>query len=115
MENGIKKGDIVAIIMEKGWEQIVAVYGTLFAGATYLPIDIHNPKERIEKILNDSEAKKYLIQPKVLNVHKWLDRKECVVVSGEKDENEFQPVQNTLEDIAYVIYTSGSTGMPKGL
>ena len=36
-----KKGDIVAIIMEKGWEQIIAVYGTLFAGATYLPIDIH--------------------------------------------------------------------------
>ncbi|MFQ7839873.1 MAG: AMP-binding protein [Thomasclavelia spiroformis] len=67
------------------------------------------------KILNDSGAKKYLIQPKVLNVHEWLDRKECVVVSGEKDENEFQPVQNTLEDIAYVIYTSGSTGMPKGV
>lgn len=114
-EDGVKKGDIVAIIMEKGWEQIIAVYGTLFAGATYLPIDIHNPKERIEKILNDSGAKKYLIQPKVLNVHEWLDRKECVVVSGEKDENEFQPVQNTLEDIAYVIYTSGSTGMPKGV
>ena len=48
-ENDIKKGDIVAIIMEKGWEQIIAVYGILFAGATYLPIDIHNPKERIEK------------------------------------------------------------------
>ena len=43
-EDGVKKGDIVAIIMEKGWEQIIAVYGTLFAGATYLPIDIHNPK-----------------------------------------------------------------------
>ncbi|MFR1313294.1 MAG: AMP-binding protein [Sellimonas intestinalis] len=54
----LKKGDIVAIIMEKGWEQIIAVYGILFAGATYLPIDIHNPKERIEKILNDSGAKK---------------------------------------------------------
>lgn len=32
-----------------------------------------------------------------------------------KDKDEFQPVQNTLEDIAYVIYTSGSTGMPKGV
>lgn len=70
--------------MEKGWEQIIAVYGILFAGATYLPIDIHNPKERIEKILNDSGAKKYLIQSKALNVYEWLDREECLVVSGEK-------------------------------
>ena len=38
-----------------------------FAGATYLPIDIHNPKERIEKNFKMIvEQKKYLIHQKVL-------------------------------------------------
>lgn len=32
---GVKKGEIVGVLMEKGWEQIVAVYGILFAGAAY--------------------------------------------------------------------------------
>ena len=59
---GIKKEETVAVFMEKGWEQVVAVYGILFAGAAYLPIDIHNPKERVEKILRDSGTRIILVQ-----------------------------------------------------
>ena len=36
---GVKPQELVAISMEKGWEQVVAVYGVLMAGAAYVPID----------------------------------------------------------------------------
>lgn len=51
---GVKKGEIVGVLMEKGWEQIVAVYGILFAGAAYLPLDIHNPQERLLLTMSQS-------------------------------------------------------------
>lgn len=114
-EKGIKKGEIVAIIMEKGWEQIVAVYGILFAGAVYLPIDVHNPKERIQKILNDSRTTTVLAQKEVIGKNEWLKQWDCLVVEGKAAEVSVEPVKNLPDDLAYVIYTSGSTGMPKGV
>lgn len=56
----------------KGWEQVTAVYGILFAGAAYLPIDIHNPQERIEKILHDSRTEVILTQQDAENQMGWM-------------------------------------------
>lgn len=113
---GVKKGETVGILMEKGWEQIVAVYGILFAGAAYLPIDIHNPQNRIEKILYDSSTKVILVQNSTLNDQmKWLNDWDCIPVCGLKDCQNIRPGKNKPEDLAYVIYTSGSTGIPKGV
>ena len=114
-EKNSQKGETVAIIMEKGWEQIVAVYGVLFAGAAYLPIDAYNPKERIQKILYDSKTKSVLVQEEILERNEWLKSWNCLVVEGQKAENVVRPVENLQNDLAYVIYTSGSTGMPKGV
>src|ERR1700737_3890964 len=36
---GVGPQTLVAIVMEKGWEQIVAAFGILESGAAYLPID----------------------------------------------------------------------------
>ncbi|MBV4429415.1 non-ribosomal peptide synthetase [Clostridium tyrobutyricum] len=112
---GVQKGDIVGIIMDKGWEQVVAVYGILFAGAVYLPIDVNNPEERIKKILINSEAKVVLIQPEVIGKQPWLCKWEYITVHGEKSTNLQKVSINNASDKAYVIYTSGTTGMPKGV
>ena len=112
----IKKGETVAILMEKGWEQIVATFGILFAGAAYLPIDLHNPQERIEKILHDSNTKTILVQPNLeSDKKKWLTKWSCISVSGLKCDHEIRKEKNEPGDLAYVIYTSGTTGMPKGV
>ena len=113
---GIKKQETVAVFMEKGWEQVVAVYGILFAGAAYLPIDIHNPKERVEKILRDSGTRIILVQNQADDHDaEWLRKWNCVSLSGLKNETEIKMQENKPEDLAYVIYTSGTTGMPKGV
>ncbi|MET0646492.1 MAG: amino acid adenylation domain-containing protein, partial [Pyrinomonadaceae bacterium] len=36
---GLRPNQLVAVVMEKGWEQVVAVLSILKAGAAYLPID----------------------------------------------------------------------------
>ena len=113
---GIKKEETVAVFMEKGWEQVVAVYGILFAGAAYLPIDIHNPRERVEKILRDSETRIILVQNQAYDQDtEWLHEWDCISVSGLKTDSEYKAQENKAGDLAYVIYTSGTTGMPKGV
>lgn len=113
---GIKKEETVAVFMEKGWEQVVAVYGILFAGAAYLPIDIHNPRERVEKILRDSGTRIILVQNQAYDQDtEWLHEWDCISVSGLKTDSEYKAQENKAGDFAYVIYTSGTTGMPKGV
>lgn len=117
MEQGVGHGELVAIMMEKGWEQIVSVYGVLFAGAVYLPIDIHNPKERILKVLEDSKTKVILVQEgSFIDAEEdWLKEYTVMPVNRQKTESVITETVNHPEDLAYVIYTSGTTGLPKGV
>lgn len=112
----VNKGELVAVIMKKGWQQIVSVYGILFAGSAYLPLDIENPKERLEKILENSRVKVVLAESDYLKNNSWLDKWKCVVVKGENKENDISIIEeNDSSSLAYTIYTSGTTGVPKGV
>lgn len=115
---GVRPNQLVAVVMEKGWEQIVAVLGILASGAAYLPIDAALPKERIWYLLENGEVEIVLTQSQLNQRLEWpenvrricLDTEELATESGEALES----VQEA-EDLAYVIYTSGSTGLPKGV
>ena len=61
-DQGIKKGSIIAIVMEKGWEQIVAVLGVINAGCAYVPVDPQNPRIRVENILDNANISLILKQ-----------------------------------------------------
>ncbi|NFA58889.1 amino acid adenylation domain-containing protein [Clostridium sporogenes] len=112
----IEKEELVAVLMEKSWEQIISVFGILFAGAAYLPLDIQNPRERLEKILTDSKTKNILVKKEFLEENEWLRRWNCIVVDGEGVEEDTSIiVKKNTDSLAYTIYTSGSTGMPKGV
>jgi pyochelin synthetase len=111
---GCEPGDIVAIVMEKGWEQVAGVLGTLLAGCVYLPVDTNQPAARRERILDDAGALHVLTQS-------WLaggaGRSGAIVVDALEPAP--LPAETSTarlpDDLAYVIYTSGSTGSPKGV
>ncbi|MEG4144516.1 amino acid adenylation domain-containing protein [Microcoleus sp. Pol12B5] len=115
---GTRPNQLVAVVMEKGWEQIVAVLGILASGAAYLPVDAALPKERLWYLLENGEVEIVLTQSQLNQRLEWpenvrricLDTEELATESGEALES----VQEA-EDLAYVIYTSGSTGLPKGV
>lgn len=118
IENGVSGNTLVAIFMEKGWEQVAAVLGILKSGAAYIPIDISIPVERIHAIIENSEAKIVLTQPWVKEVKKISDEVIIMNVVEELENKERINIckhSQRTSDLAYVIYTSGSTGIPKGV
>ena len=45
------KGKLIGILMEKGWEQVVAVFSVIKSGKAFLPLNINESKERINQLL----------------------------------------------------------------
>lgn len=115
---GSQPHDIVAIVMEKGWEQVVAALGTLAAGAAYLPIDVDQPDARRARMLTMAGVRVVLTQSHIARSLNWPDG-ICVVpvdtLPAVPADRELPPSGVAPDDLAYVIYTSGSTGVPKGV
>ncbi|UMP01321.1 amino acid adenylation domain-containing protein [Amycolatopsis sp. EV170708-02-1] len=110
-------GELVGIVMERGWAQIAAVYGVLLAGRAYVPIDTHQPAARRETILANAGVRIVLTDPASAGL---LDSPPGVRVL-EVGETITSGIRSPLApaadpaSTAYVIYTSGSTGQPKGV
>lgn len=107
-----RRSERVAIVMDKGPEQIVAVLGVLLAGCAYLPVDTTQPPLRREKVLSSAGVQVVLSQS-------WVDRPSGTEVI---DVDRLEPAESVplaapgdSDALAYVIYTSGSTGDPKGV
>lgn len=71
-----------------------------------------HPKERIDSIIEDSNAGFVITEGEFLNTYEnTIDVNE--LLSGDNDKR--PNVDVTPDDLAYLIYTSGSTGKPKGV
>jgi len=117
-ELGARPNTLIAVVMEKGWEQVLAVLGIVEAGAAYLPIDVELPAARLRHLVENGEVAIVLTQSRVDERLEWPHgiRRLCVDqedLDGVSD-GPLPPAQ-TPDDLAYVIYTSGSTGSPKGV
>ena len=118
LPRGLEPNQLVGIVMEKGWEQVVAVLGVLFAGGAYMPIDPELPAERQRYLIENGDVKVVLTQSAVRERVSVPHEVEVLTVDGLDPVAGRAPVPRTRqkqEDLAYVIYTSGSTGQPKGV
>ncbi|WP_225859469.1 non-ribosomal peptide synthetase [Streptomyces albicerus] len=108
---GVVPGDRVAIVMDKGWEQIPAVLGTLDAGGVYVPVDTVHPPARRARVLASSGAVAVLTQPRLADAYEV----PSIAVDALEPSDAAEPRPVDPDDAAYIIYTSGSTGEPKGV
>ena len=123
-EHGARPETLVAVVMEKGWEQVVGVLGVLSSGAAYLPIDPDVPAERLAYLLDNGGVRLVLTQSWIegrLRRPKVLDGAGIQILAVDRaafdaalPAPEMADVQTSL-NLAYVIFTSGSTGRPKGV
>ncbi|MEU6999818.1 amino acid adenylation domain-containing protein [Nonomuraea sp. NPDC046570] len=110
---GVRAGQRVALCLKASPEAIVAVLGTLKAGATYVPLDPAQPTERLGALLADCEAA-LVVVPDESQVS--LPVGTPVAGVGELCAHAGAPRPEKESGApAYVIYTSGSTGAPKGV
>ncbi|WBW95744.1 non-ribosomal peptide synthetase [Oceanirhabdus sp. W0125-5] len=113
---GISSECIVGIMAERSIEMIIGMIGTLKAGGAYLPIDPNYPKDRIEYMLEDSNAVILLTQ---VNFESKVEAGvETILLDDDKSYIGVKDNLTLINDetnLAYVIYTSGSTGKPKGV
>ncbi|MGI5519985.1 non-ribosomal peptide synthetase [Micromonospora sp. CA-259024] len=111
-QRGVRRGDVVPVVLTKGWEQVIAVLGVLRAGAAYCPIDATTPEHRLSMLLDESGATVVLAKSThpVASGLPTLAVDEVAGTSGPAGPDDGRP-----DDLAYVIYTSGSTGRPKGV
>ncbi|WP_191898736.1 non-ribosomal peptide synthetase, partial [Planomonospora parontospora] len=97
---------VVALLLPRSADLVVAALAVSKAGAAYLPVDPGYPPERIAAMLDDARP--------VLVVGGELLAAADVSSFAEGNLTEDE-VRVELRNPAYVIYTSGSTGRPKGV
>lgn len=120
LSQGTVACDVVAIYMNKGWEQIAAILAIHAAGAAYLPIDPALPTDRIDYILSECNVSVLLTQEHLSaqagKAHA-VGREIIPVGSDALSVNTSLKTQYTrnIKNLAYIIFTSGSTGTPKGV
>ncbi len=120
-DNGVKAGDPVAVLMERGADAIIALLGVLRAGAVYVPLDDAQPDARLALALADVGANAIVVDAK--NADRLSRAKITVPLVLDADRRQAtarRPLGAARPPLdqhraAYVIFTSGSTGRPKGV
>jgi amino acid adenylation domain-containing protein len=141
IEKGILTDTIVGIMVERSIEMIIGIMGILKAGGAYLPIDPEYPIERINYMLQDSNAKILINKSEIRNSKFETNPNNQNPNDQNKSRNFEIPFVLNLDHLnlnslkgcprrglqhsafsvqhsnhlAYIIYTSGSTGQPKGV
>ena len=113
-KNEVTNNTVVGILLERSFEMLISMLAVLKSGGAYIPIAPDYPKDRIEYMLEDSEATIILTSQNRRNL---ADKKLINVKDERIYENHKENLENISkpEDLSYLIYTSGSTGTPKGV
>ena len=120
---GVGPETIVALLLDRGLDMVLAVLAVWLAQGAYLPLDPDYPPERLGFMLADSRARVLVGRRERAGgtaaglagdlAAVWLDDpsvRDAVAAAP------VAPIPVTDgRQLAYVIYTSGSTGRPKGV
>jgi amino acid adenylation domain-containing protein len=108
---GVGPQDIVALLLDRSVDIVVAIIGVLKSGGAYLPIDPAHPADRQQHILRGAAPTLVITRGKGPDGYPVID-----LAAPAEEPGPVGPLPDTcLDRLAYVIYTSGSSGQPKGV
>ncbi|MEC9375343.1 MAG: amino acid adenylation domain-containing protein [Pseudomonadota bacterium] len=117
IQKNINSNSIVGVCVPRNSKMVIGLLGILKTGGAYLPLDPDYPKDRIDFMVKDSEAKMLITDSSLANqvtiqnnqilfLNEFNFEADCPILSKQTFNS---------QSLAYVIYTSGSTGKPKGV
>ncbi|WP_245645858.1 amino acid adenylation domain-containing protein [Pseudonocardia acaciae] len=116
---GVEPQEPVGLFVEPSAELMAATWGTLLAGAAYLPLAPDYPDERLRYMIENSGTRTVLAQPDLhARLAELAPRTTRIVAPTQPPPAGAEPgpaAEPAPHHLAYVIYTSGSTGAPKGV
>lgn len=111
---GVRRGDAVAVMGPKNYEQVVALLAIAATGAVYVPVGVDHPAERAARMLKNANVRMVLsCGDDPVAGRTGLTVKEAIRVGSR--ESGYAPAPVDPEGLAYILFTSGSTGEPKGV
>ena len=128
ISNQIGPDHVIAILLDRSPNKVIAMLGVLKAGAAYLPIDPEIPVARRQFMLDDSNSKLIITSARHLGSLRSSNRNMSIAIDLEDKQigQELVTFSDSIvtqaerltpllpKHLAYLIYTSGSTGIPKG-
>jgi amino acid adenylation domain-containing protein len=116
LAHGIGPEQPVAVLLDRSAALVAAVLGVLKAGASYLPLYLHDPIDRLRWVIAEADASLVVCDRRLADRATSLGVPVCLVDQPAGPGPAGCPLPEVLPDqLAYVIYTSGSTGEPKGV
>lgn len=112
--HGVETGDIVAVRIPKGADQIVIVLAILALGAAYLPVGRDQPPHRVRRMY-DTAGVRIEIADTELDSEPGAPARVSPADLSIGGTDTIDPVNVDPSSLAYVMFTSGSTGEPKGV
>ncbi|MEU1428767.1 non-ribosomal peptide synthase/polyketide synthase [Nocardia sp. NPDC005746] len=126
ISHGAGPESLVAVLLPRTAELVVALLAVLKAGAGYVPLDPAYPADRIGYVLEHAKPTS-VITDSTVGVEQALGGAATAalnIIRLDEDSEEFpgtpvtdadRPAPLHPDNLAYVLYTSGSTGRPKGV
>jgi pyochelin synthetase len=115
VELGARPDGLIAVVLERGWRQAVAVTAIHLAGGAYLPIEPTLPEERRRFLLEEGQVKVVVTESVLAERLAWPEGVRVVTIPDTARGEAPRLPTRKASDLAYCIYTSGSTGRPKGV
>lgn len=120
---GVRRGDIVGLLLPRALKTLVAKLAILKAGAAYAPFDPAYPLEHLSYMTQDCAPRALMVDAESadlaaqlpIGAERLIDIDAAMAGLAEDDAPTGSPVAVSGGDAAYVMYTSGSTGRPKGV
>ncbi|MGN6270163.1 MAG: non-ribosomal peptide synthetase [Sphingomonas sp.] len=117
LDRGVAPGSVVAVRLDRSFEQIIACLAILHAGSAFMPIDPAVPPERAKQLVDAGDAAAIITDQSRAGEHQGI----VIILDDDAGRAAIEafPLRSlpivAANDLAYIIHTSGSTGVPNGV